>query len=427
MEAVALAEIQPFEALRFSDKAGSPVDLCCPPYDVISPAVQAALYERSPYNVIRLELSTGDNPYESAASTLERWLDDGILRHDCLPVLYLYQISFRTKDGELRSIDGLMARVKLTPFSEGIVLPHEETLSGPKEDRFKLMCATGCNFSPVYSLYRDADNVTGARLAPIYDTKPLLSFDLPPAEGHLGVVTHSFWQIRDEALIEALRQDFQPRKLYIADGHHRYETALRYRDHHRCGTSDHCMMLLTNMAHPGLTVYPTHRLISNIKNFEPGMPLSALSEVFDIVRHTGADTLETTLAAMQDSVAYYVGGDEYWTLTLRDSKAVCLSGHGDAYCSLDVTRLHTLILEPLFGIDAANMANQKNLTYTRDSAEALDSVRRGDSQCAFFLNPTKVSEILDVSLAGEKMPQKSTYFYPKPVTGPIMNDLRVDR
>lgn len=426
-----MAEIQPFRGLRYTAKAGETGTLTCPPYDIISEEQRKAYLAENPCNVIRLELPReGEDPYAEAGRTLQSWLDEGILKQDTEPALYIYEEEF-TAHGERKKVKGLICRVKAEEFEKGVVLPHEETLSKAKEDRFRLMQATFCNFSQIYSLYMDEEHTTLSRI-------DLLSRDTPRYEFDDGEVIHRLWIVNDKAVIGAIQEDFRDRKLYIADGHHRYETALRFRNWcYEQGLSkpgddpDYVMMMLVDMEHEGLVVFPTHRLIHDLPKFDSAALLSACEDLFTVTHYEGLDQIQPVLdreyAEEHVAFAFYCGGEEWDLLVLRDLSAMdyFLPNMSEASHHLDVTVLHTLILEKHLDIDKENMAKQINLSYTRDFDEAIASVRRGENQCAFLLNPTRVTEIRDVAAAGEKMPQKSTYFYPKLITGLVMNRLAV--
>lgn len=433
-----MAEIKPFYGLRFTEKAGAIEALTCPPYDIISEAQRLAYLQENPCNVIRLELPKGENPYEEAGKTLKDWEEQGILRQDTQPAIYVYEEEFRSAvtEGEVKKVKGLICRVKAEPFAKGVVLPHEETLSKAKEDRLNLMKATGCNFSQIYSLYMDEEHVTRERI-------DNLSKDTPRYEFSDGLVTHRLWIINDPVAIQAICEDFADRKLYIADGHHRYETAVNFsrycHETGRCpegGDADYVMMMLVDMEHEGLVVFPTHRLVRNLEGFDAQAVLAGCKEHFEIEEFEGdaqmEENIKSRLKAQYDegkkTFAFYAGGNRWYLLTLRDLSVMekLLPEKSAASQGLDVTVLHQLVLEKLMGIDRENMANQVNLTYTRSMEEALESVQKGESQCAFLLNPTRVTEIRDVAAAGEKMPQKSTYFYPKLITGLVMNQMELD-
>ncbi len=426
-----MAEIRPFRGLRFcTEKAGAIEELTCPPYDIISEEQRQAYLKENEHNVIRLELPRGENPYEEAGKTLRAWESEGVLKQDEKESLYIYEEEF-TAHGQRKSMKGFICRVKIEPFDKGVVLPHEETLSKAKTDRFNLMKSCFCNFSQIYSLYMDPAHSTQKRIDVLSAGKP--DVEMTDADG----VTHRMWIVSDEKAVSDICGDFAERKLYIADGHHRYETSLNFRNWCReqglsgeGDDTDYVMMMLVDMEHEGLVVFPTHRLVRNLENLDLNRVVEACRQYFDVTSEQGVSTIGSRLDALyqkgEKAFALYAGGDDWTLLVLKDKEILpsLLPGKSAASQGLDVTVLHTLVLEKLFGIDAENMAQQINLTYTRDFGEAIDSVQSGASQCAFLLNPTRVQEIRDVAAAGEKMPQKSTYFYPKLITGLVMNKLR---
>jgi uncharacterized protein (DUF1015 family) len=423
-----MAEIRPFRALRFdTGVAGAIEELLCPPYDIISEEERQEYLRVNEHNVVRLELPRGERPYEEAGALLERWMAEGVLRRDGQDGIYVYEEEFEAY-GEKKRVKGLICRVKLEEFDKGVVLPHEETLSKAKEDRLNLMKATNCNFSQIYSLYMDEEQTTRRRVEEISAGVPLV--ETTDAAG----VTHRLWVCTDPAVIAALQADFAARKLYIADGHHRYETALNYRNWRKAqglpvGAADSVMMMLVDMAHEGLVVFPTHRLVHGLEGFDAERMFAGCAQYFSVSECEGIHTISQALGAQyaqgNKAFACYTGGDSYRLLVLQKPEVLreLLPKASDAVRGLDVTVLHTLVLERLLGIDKENMARQQNLTYTRSMEEALEQVRAGNAQCAFLLNPTRVTEIRDVAAAGEKMPQKSTYFYPKLITGLVMNAL----
>ena len=421
-----MAEIKAFRALRFdTEKAGEISELVCPPYDIISEEQRRQYLERNPHNIIRLELPKGSDPYNEAAGVLDDWMAKGILRRDDEDSVYLYEEEFAV-NGEIKKFKGCIVRVKIEEFSKGIVLPHEETLSKAKEDRFNLMKATNCNFSQIYSLYMDEQHEITARLDRLSQSAPVN--ELTDSEG----VTHRLWTVTDKEEIGAIVKAFADKKLYIADGHHRYETALNYRNYCRENgieneADDYVMMMLVDMEHPGLVVLPTHRLVRDLPEFDKQKLLDGCRKYFDIIEESDISTAEAKLKELYDegkkAFAFYSGDGGYSLMVLRELSAAAelLPGKSKALCELDVTVLHTLVLEKIFGIDAENMAKQINLTYVKQFNDAVAAVDTGKAQCAFILNPTRVTEIRDVAAAGEKMPQKSTYFYPKLITGLVMN------
>ena len=427
-----MAVIKPFKALRYTKKAGEINTLACPPYDIVPEGQRIALIENNPNNMIRLELPKGENPYQEAKSLLDEWLEADILTHDEEEGIYIYEEEFKSQvdHGEVKKLRGFICRVKIENFSSGIVLPHEETLSKAKEDRLNLMKSTFCNFSQIYSLYIDEQHTTEQRLDNLVKaTKPRYEFDD-------GLVIHRMWVVNDKLAIQAIADDFADRKLYIADGHHRYETSINFKNYLKesgiyCPGADYIMMMLVDMSHPGLVVFPTHRLIRDIENFDGEKLIADCAEYFDIETREDVSSMEEKLTELYDqgkkAFGYYGGNGKWTLLTLKDISVMddILPEKSDASRQLDVAVLHSLVLEKLLGIDKENMANQVNLTYTRSFDEAIESVDKAESQCAFIINPTRVEEIGAVARAGEKMPQKSTYFYPKIITGLVMNDLTI--
>ena len=424
-----MAEIRPFKALRFTEKAGDIAKLCCPPYDIISDDERKAYLAENENNIIRLELPReGEDYYATAADVLKHFYAQGILAEDDTDSYYIYGEKF-TVDGKEYEFKGIIARVKIEEFSKGIILPHEETLSKAKADRFNLMKATMCNFSQIYSLYKDENGTTTADIDKLSNGTPIARFT--DNDG----VTHSLWRITDSDANDRITAQFANRKLYIADGHHRYETSLNFRNYLRdegkaTPVSDYVMMMLVAMESDGLVVFPTHRVVRDLDNYDVNDVLSKCAEHFEITEKNGINLIDSTLKTDYDlgltSFAYYTGNNKWYHLTLKNNEIldeIC-PDYSEALKNLDVNVLHKLILERAFAIDKANMSNQQNLTYTRDISEAISLVDSQKANCSFIMNPTRVSEISDVATAGEKMPQKSTYFYPKLITGLVMNDLR---
>ncbi len=420
-----MATIKGFRGLRFN--GGDLNSLVCPPYDIISDDQRENFIENNPHNIIRLELPKGENRYKDAGSTLQQWLNEGVLAQDEKEGIYVYEMEFSAGSGK-KSVKGFVSLVKLEEFSKGIVLPHEETLSKAKTDRFNLMSETFCNFSQIYSLYMDADGKAYSLIDACSQCTP--NMEVTDSDGTI----HRMWCVYDENIISAVSRAFDDKKLYIADGHHRYETALNFHKHLcETGVSDEnsqsgyvCMMLV-NMENSGLVVFPTHRIVRDLTAFDAEKLIRECGEYFSITSEKNLGSIEAKLSELYEknekAFALYTGGDAYTLMVLKNNNAVktLLPHMSDAYCQLDVSLLHSLVLERIFGIDKENMANQINLTYTRNFDEAISAVQNGSANCTFILNPTRVTEIRDVALAGEKMPQKSTYFYPKLITGLVMN------
>ena len=429
-----MAEIKPFRGMRFDiDKAGELKTLCCPPYDIISEEQRRAFIEENEYNVIRLELPReGEDVYARAGEVLDMWRSKGILLHENRPAVYIYEMEFNAYN-KRKSVKGIIVRVKVEEFSKGVILPHEFTLSKAKTDRFNLMKATNCNFSQIYALYMDEAHTT------LQTVDAQSQRDADYAFTDDDRVTHRLWIVTDEAVIAKLCADFDDRKLYIADGHHRYETALNYRNYCRENgiskegdAQDYQMMYLVDMEHPGLVVFPTHRMVRDLPDFDKEAVLAGCKDDFDIEKYDSVGNMNTLLGEKykegKKAFAFYCGKGEWYMLTLKNLAVMddILPDLSAASRQLDVSVLHSLVLEKTMGIDKENMANQINLTYTKFFEEAILGVDKGMFQCSFILNPTRVTEIRDVAAAGEKMPQKSTYFYPKMITGMVMNDIGVE-
>jgi len=437
-----MADVRPFPGIRYA----APADLAAlvtPPYDVISPEAQARYYERDPHNIIRLELGRdepGDddlnNRYTRAAATFAEWRLHGVLAQDA-PALYLYEQRF-TAAGREHTRTALMARVRLEPWEAGVVLPHERTLAKPKDDRLKLLRATAANLSPIMALYDDPAAELATLLAPLREAPPAADLTDEAGEGH------RLWQSADPALAERVAAFFQDRQLYIADGHHRYETALTYRDEQRAlrreldadDPANFTFMALAAVEDPGLVVLPTHRILTGLDPLRVAELGEFGSHFFDI---TPLDTeaVDDTLAALAAAgrggrpAFVVVGPNGMLTFRLSDAGRAAMAqlpagedvGSSDAWRALDLAALHELILRRGLGVTPEQVRAGEHVSYTRSAEAALDAVRaRPDGTVlAVLVNPTPPAAIRDVARAGDRMPQKSTYFYPKLITGLVIN------
>lgn len=434
-----MADVRALRGIRYNDEVvGDLAEVVTPPYDVISKEAQAKYYARNPYNVIRLELgeeqvgdNTLNNRYTRAAAALAEWRLQGVLRQDALPGYYLYQQVF-SQNGQQYTRTSLLARVRLEPWSSKVVLPHEHTMSKPKDDRLKLLRACATNLSPIMSLYDDPQGRI-RRLLGAYADKAEVQITDEVGEGH------RLQHITDPAQIDLIQNFFAERQLYIADGHHRYETALNYREEireqrrqlHVDDAVQFVLMALVDVDDPGLLVLPTHRLLSGL----PTTALRALSTeqlaryftVSELGSGTTSDALLAQMAQAGTTEAALVlsTGEQNWLLRLNEQgrRRMAESGHSAAWNELDVAVAHTLILEALLGIQTEDVTAGSYLRYTRDAQQAVQAVQTGEAQAALLLNATRVRQIRDVSQADDRMPQKSTYFYPKLITGLVMNPL----
>jgi uncharacterized protein (DUF1015 family) len=435
-------EIRPFRALRFDhDVAGDLGAIVAPPYDVIGPDLRQQLVERHPKNAVRLDLPAAepsdpdpDERYRRVARTIAAWRTDGTLRKDPRPGVYVYEQAYRVPNTDVeRTQRGFFARLRIEPFGPGSsVLPHERTLSGPKEDRYRLLRATGINTSPVVGLYEDASRRAAAILARV-TARPALA-DVTDDDG----VRHRLWLVTDEgedALATTLAGIAAGGPVFIADGHHRYETALRYRDERRMTRScepdppfDYLLMLFLDAADE-LTVLPTHRVVRGLGPDGFARLRDGLPALFDV---TEADRDE--LVARFEAAGELGGGEGRFGLVVREGAwqlkarreafAGLVASGGDAVRALDVSLL-AAALERLAGIDAAAVAGGERISYVKSAAEAVRLVDASEdgADAAFLLEPTPVASILAVSRDGDVMPQKSTYFYPKALTGLVLNPL----
>ncbi|HLH61629.1 MAG TPA: DUF1015 domain-containing protein [Ktedonobacteraceae bacterium] len=436
-----MADVQPLRGIRYAGEiVGDLGQIVTPPYDVISEGAQASYYERSPYNVIRLELSRdepGDdslnNRYTRAAETLAEWRLRGVLRQDSLPAYYLYQQKF-TQNGQSYTRTSLLARVRLEPWSARVVLPHEHTLSKPKLDRLQLMRATAMNLSPLMSLYDDPQ-ARIRKLLSSYGANPEVKITDEVGEKHV------LYAITDRQQIALIQDFFAERQLYIADGHHRYETALNYREEvleqrRRLRADDavnFVLMALIDIDDPGLVVLPTHRLVFDLsQDALDALTAERLAGYFTVralgqAGETNAGALLRELAGAGKLAPSLVVQtvDHTWLLSLNEwgRARMAQSGHSHAWNELDVAVAHTLLLEDLLGLRAEDVTAGAHIRYTRDAQQALEALGKREAQLALLLNPTRVRQVCEVADAGDKMPQKSTYFYPKLITGLVMNPL----
>ncbi len=403
-----MVDVQPLQGIRYVSQAiGDLSQVVAPPYDVISEEAQARYYARNPYNIIRLELGRDEpddtvlnNRYTRAASMLAEWRVQDILREDDAPRYYCYQQAF-TYNGQSYTRTSLLARVRLEPWSARVVLPHEHTLAKPKSDRLKLMEACATNISPIMSLYDDPQGRMRKLLSSYAADPEIKIIDEAQEEHRLHAIT-------DEQSIALIQDFFSERRLYIADGHHRYETALNYReevlamrkDLHSDDAVNFVLMALIDLDDPGLLVLPTHRLVSSLsQDALAALSNQRLGQYFMVRELAMGDYPPEGKARMEQS------------------------GHSTAWNSLDVAVAHTLILEALLGLTTDDLTAGTHVRYTRDTQQALQAIQKGEAQVAVLLNPTRVRQICEVAEADDRMPQKSTYFYPKLITGLVMNPL----
>jgi len=434
-------EIQAFRAFRYDlGRVGALSDVVAPPYDVIDGALQDRLYARSPHNVIRLILnketpgdSAGDNRYSRAARCLRDWQQEGILTQDSARSLYVYQQEFEV-EGRRHTRKGFLARVRLEPFGSGKIYPHEETLAGPKADRLKLFRATAMNLSPVFGLFPDETGAVQAQLdAAIARSLPLEATD------HLGVANR-LWPVSDQHVVSAVTGLLGPKPAFIADGHHRYETGLRYLEERReagevrdaDAAANFILMMLVSMSDPGLIILPTHRLVSGLAVIDAGKLRELLGSHFQVetigTGEQGArDTWELIEAdGSQELMGFGTVADGTWqTARFRAPEVMAaLAGeHTPAWRSLAVSVLHVLVL----GKRVPEMLGQQpQCRYVHLLREVTDAVRSKECQMAILVPPATMKHVEQIAGNLEKMPPKSTYFYPKLLSGLVFNSLKTN-
>jgi len=410
-----MAHIEPFRALHYDrERAGGLQDVVAPPYDVIDAAQRAELLSRSPHNVVEIDLPQGDDPYAHAAEVFERWQRDGVLVRDDEPALWALAQDYTGPDGQRRTRHGFFARVKVEDYGPGRIRPHERTHPGPKEDRLRLTRATRANLSPIFSLYDDPAGAAWGALAPHLQTAPW--GEVSDDDG----TVHRLWRVTDADAHRAVIDALAPAELLIADGHHRYETARVY---HEEGGAGHVLMCLVALQDPGLTVFPTHRLLTEIRDRDTLR--ETIERDFEVAP---TDELEPTGDGPVRMGYLDAHHRRPLMLTLRDPAivAAALPDKPEPYRELDTAVLEALVLHGALGMSEDDISHLHGLDYARDKEQARERVEAGTAQAAFFMRATPVSQVRDVAATGESMPPKSTYFFPKVLTGMVFNLLDED-
>ena len=416
-----MAEVKPFSALHYKLSAvPSLADVTAPPYDVIDAEQRAALLARSPFNVVEIDLPeapAGDDPYEHAAETLEEWTLQGILAADREPAIWALTQDYTGPDGNAYTRRGFLARVRVTDYGPGLIRPHERTQPGPKEDRLRLTRATRHNLSPIFVLH---PGTVWDRLQPHLIGEPWGEVTDPD-----GTV-HRVWRIADPSVHEAVGAALADAELLIADGHHRYETARTYADEvGGDGGHRYTLACLVSLEDPGLTVFATHRLLRDLDADGQERLAAGIRESFD-VEEVSEDRLDP---GGNDGPGVFGYIDAHFRrpfrLRLKDPVTVdrALADRSDAYRRLDAAIFEELILRRTLGMSDDDIAAKRGLGYATGTAEALRQLDEGNYQAAFLLRPTPVEQVREVAAAGETMPPKSTYFFPKLLTGIAFNPL----
>ncbi|MDI6890901.1 MAG: DUF1015 domain-containing protein [Thermodesulfovibrionales bacterium] len=413
-----MAEIIPFRGILYNVSKVSIEDVLAPPYDIITPGYQEELYRKSPYNIVRIDFGKeqpGDNQkenkYTRARKYLKEWISNGVLAESERPSFYAYEMSYSI-DGEEKRLNGFLGLVKLEELGKGKIYPHECTHSKPKQDRLNLLRTCKANTSPIFSLYKSSDKRVSTLLSRITRTRPCVE-----AVDPVGAI-HRLWQIDGRKDTGIIKKELGDKDIFIADGHHRYETALEFQkemnselrtQNSNLNPWDYVLMFLANMLDEGLTILPTHRLVKEIP--EDINIRIRLSEYFEIEPVKADFDIAKRMSGRRCVFGFFQNRNEMWYLLKY--KGGNLSEVHPALREIDVIILHDLILKKILKV--------VDIGYEMDINKALDKVRSGEFCAALFLNPTKVEDVERAALSSVRMPPKSTYFYPKPLTGIVIN------
>ncbi len=427
-----MAVIKPFRAVTYNaEKAQGLGPLVAPPYDVISPQMQDKLYDKDPHNIIRLILgrieasdNARNNRYTRARIFFESWLKEGFLRREPEEAIYIYTQNYNDGNKDVERV-GFVALLKLASGKRNSALAHENTLKAPKEDRLNLLREVKANLSPIFVLYDDTPHKITRML------KKSSSNEEPFIDVEFDGTRHRVWALKDARLLRKMESAMKPKDIFIADGHHRYEVALKYCAEVRNKSSDkelrsnaeYLMAYFVESDEEMLTVLPAHRLIKDIGALKEEEIEERLQRFFLVEKAQDADSMMSRLAELKKYHAFgmYAGRGSFRVLRLKDPKASdsVIENNSKVWKELDVTILHLFILKHLLNI----RDDDDNIEFVKDANEAVGMVDSGKFEMAFFLNPTKVSQVKAIARLGEKMPRKATYFYPKPLSGLVINKL----
>ncbi len=434
-------EVLPLQALHYDPHQVEEIGQClAQPYDVISPAMQDAYYEQHPYNVIRLILgrrhagdTETDNRYTRAAATLGDWLARGVLRRATRPSFWVYEQRFSLPQAGSRRVTGLIARVRLHDYAAGVILPHEQVMGGVVEDRLRLTRTTGTQMEYIWSIYREPTGAIDRLLGRATKTPPLIDHDERP-QG----VRHRLWRLADAPTLDTISRTLRGQLLFIADGHHRYHTMLQFRDEmrRRCPAAgphapwEFILMFLVNSDHQELTILPIHRLLHGAAVTDVQELERRLTEHFVVRRYRHRDggreaaarswlrNLAQVASGEHKLGIYPRGSDVFLGVTLRESAGGAMAGDGSPrWRQLDVNVLNVLVLRRIFGVTEAELDDGERVSYTNSAGEALAAVDGGRADLAVLMNPTALHDVLAVAKDGERLPRKSTFFHPKPLSG----------
>ena len=427
-----MAYIAPFRALRYDPRRLSVGSVVTQPYDKITPAMQDAYYAASPHNLVRIILGKrkdgdheAENVYSRAAEYFHDWRRAGVLQQDAAPSIYSYVQTFQVPGtSTVSERRGFIALGKLEDYSAGVVFRHEQTLAKPKADRLNLLRATKAHFGQLFMLYEDSGEIDAL----------VARTESPTVEvTDEYQVRHQVWKISDSDLIDRVRAKMEDKKLIIADGHHRYETALNYRNEQRTNSRasertepaphDLVMMTFVNMNDPGLLVLPTHRVVHGLSEFSAARLRQEAGKYFSVEAVDGSIDAPRAVGVLREAgrvgtALLGVTRDNAFLLhTPKSTTTSLFAGYSPRRQSLDVVQLHKAVLEGALGISEEAVRDQVNVRYVRDAAEAIGQVRRGEADVAFLMNAVRMKQVRDIAFGGEVLPQKSTDFYPKLLSG----------
>jgi uncharacterized protein (DUF1015 family) len=423
-----MADVQPLRALHYEPAVvGEIADVVAPPYDVIDDSQRAQLLERSPFNVVAIDLpregAGGRDMYDTAAELFESWQLQGVLARDSEPAIWAHTQEYSGPDGVARTRSGFFCRVRIEGYGPGRVRPHERTHPGPKEDRLRLTRATRANISPIFSLYSDPQNAAWTALEPATAQQPWA--DVTDGDG----TRHRLWRVADPQAIAAVQAATADAELLIADGHHRYETMDAYAEEIG-GDGEHryILMCLVALEDPGLTVFPTHRLVTGLDPARQEALAEALRRDFDIEEVALEEIAPAPMGEEPTPLQMgYIDShfQRPFRLTLKDQSIAdtALAEHSAPYRHLDTGVLEALILKGALGLSDDDISHFNGMFYARDTDEAVAMVRSGEFDAAFVMRPTPVRQVRELAAEGENMPPKSTFFYPKLLTGLLFNPL----
>ncbi|HWJ50271.1 MAG TPA: DUF1015 domain-containing protein [Solirubrobacteraceae bacterium] len=427
-----MADVQPLRALHYDPAVVGPISsVVAPPYDVIDMTQRAELLERSSFNVVAVDLPHGEpnqqDPYTAAGELFESWQQQGAVVRDAEPAIWAHTQDYTGPDGQSRPRRGFFCRVRIEEYGPGRVRPHERTHPGPKEDRLRLTRATRTNVSPIFSLYSDPTQAAWQALEPATASAPW--GEVTDGDG----TVHRIWRVTDPQAIAAVQAATRDAELLIADGHHRYETMRTYAEEvggptgpAPPGEHNYILMCLVALEDPGLTVFPTHRLVRGLDDARYQALQQALERDFDISEIPVEQIAPESGTSGPLQLGYIDGRNgRALRLVLKDQAIAdaALPDHSEPYRHLDTGVLETLVLKNALGLSDDDISHFNGLFYARDTAEALEKVRSGEFDAAFFMRPTPVEQVRDVAASGENMPPKSTFFYPKLLTGLLFNPL----